>query len=154
MRQHRVNNYFGCRERSCSRFGDAWLASHAMPWAVITRFTRCPCRRDLSKLEQLQTERLDLRNDAEHRGPILEQAGEHGFASCQLRHHRGKGGEGRRSEPALYPDRVHARRCGHSLILHPDLVSRQRQNLVIVRTRYFGDVRERPDERSRNSRAR
>jgi hypothetical protein len=104
-----------------------------MPWGGITRFTRCPCRLDLSKLEQFQTERLDLRNDAEHCGTIRERAGEHGFAFCQLRRHRRKGREGRSSELALYADRVHERRCGHYLILHPDLVSRQRQNLVIVR---------------------
>jgi len=48
----------------------------------------------LSKFEQFEAERLDLRNDAEQRGPIREQAGEHGLAAFQLRHHRGKGGQG------------------------------------------------------------
>jgi hypothetical protein len=50
-----------------------------------------------------------------------------------LRRHRGKGGEGGSSEPALDADRVQARRCGHSVMLQPDLVSRRRRNLVIVR---------------------
>jgi hypothetical protein len=44
----------------------------------------------LSKFEQFEAERLDLRKDAEQRGPILAQAGEHGLAALQLRHHRGK----------------------------------------------------------------
>jgi hypothetical protein len=87
----------------------------------------------LSEFEQFEAERLDLRKDAEQRGPILEQAGEHGLAAFQLTHHRGKGGEGGSSEPALYPDRVQARRCGHAVMLQPDLVTRRRQNLVIVR---------------------
>jgi hypothetical protein len=34
-----------------------------------------PSRGDLSKFEQFKAEHLDLRNDAEHRGLILEQAG-------------------------------------------------------------------------------
>src|SRR5450631_2993584 len=46
---------------------------------------------DSSKFEQFETERLDLRNDAEQRGSILEQTGEHGLAALQLGHHRGKG---------------------------------------------------------------
>jgi hypothetical protein len=87
----------------------------------------------LSEFEQFEAERLDLRKDAEQRGPIFEQAREHGLAAVQLRHHRGKGREGGSSEPALYPDRVQARRCGHAVMLQPDLVSRRRQNLVIVR---------------------
>jgi hypothetical protein len=87
----------------------------------------------LSEFEQFEAERLDLRQDTEQRGPILEQAGEHGLAAFQLRHHRGKGREGGGSESALYPDRVQARRCGHAVTLQPDVVSRRRQNLVIVR---------------------
>ena len=87
----------------------------------------------MSKLDQFEAERLDLLKDAEQRGPIREQAGEHRLAALQLRHHRGKGGQGGSSEPALYPDRVQALRCGHVIILAPDLVSRRRQNLVIVR---------------------
>jgi hypothetical protein len=42
-------------------------------------------------------------------------------------------------------------------MLQPDLVSPRRQNLVIVRMpvlSLFGDVQERPVERSRSSRAR
>ena len=49
---------------------------------------------DLSKFEQFEAERLDLRKDAEQRGPILEQTGEQGLAAFQLRHHRGKGRQG------------------------------------------------------------
>jgi hypothetical protein len=89
-------------------------------------------RADLSEFDQLEVERFDLRKDAEHRGPVLEQAGEYGLAALQLRHHRGKGRQGRSSEPAPYPDRVQARRCGHAIIVQPDLVSRRRRNPVIV----------------------
>jgi hypothetical protein len=107
--------------------------------AVIERswvcaLMRCPFRPDFSKFEQLEAERLDLPKDAEQRGPILEQTGEHGLAAFQLRHHRGKRRQGGRSEPAPYPDRVQARQSGHAIILQPDLVSRRRRNLVIVRT--------------------
>src|SRR5471030_1032931 len=91
-------------------------------------------RPDLSKFDELEAERFDLRNDAEQRGPIREQAGEHGLAAFELRHHRGKGRQGGSSEPALYPDRVQARRCSHTTILPGDLVSRRRRNLVILRT--------------------
>ena len=87
----------------------------------------------MSKFEQLEAERFDLRNDAEHRGPIREQAGQHGLAVLYLRRHRWEGGESGSSEPARYPDRVQARRCGHAIIVQPALVSRQRRNLVIVR---------------------
>jgi hypothetical protein len=104
-----------------------------MRWAVTASFTRCRSRPDLTEFEQFEAERLDLRKDAEQCGPILEQAGEHGLAAFQLGHHRGKGGEGGSPESALYPDRVQAGRCGHAVMLHPDLVSRRRQNLVIVR---------------------
>ena len=104
-----------------------------MRWAVIACFARCRSRPDLAKFEQFEAERLDLRKDAEHRGPILEQAGEHGVAALQLGHHRGKRGQGGSSEPPFDPDRVQARRCGHATILQPNLVSRRRQDLVIVR---------------------
>jgi hypothetical protein len=85
-----------------------------------------------SEFEQFKAERLDLRKDAEHRGPILQHAGEHGLPTRQLGHHRRKGGQGRRSEPTLYPNRVQARRCGHAVMLQPDLVSRRRRNQVIA----------------------
>jgi hypothetical protein len=87
----------------------------------------------LPQLDQFEAERLDLRKDAEQRGPILQQTGEHGLAAFGLRHHRGERRQGGSSEPALYPDRVQAWRCGHPTILQPDLVSRQRRNLVIAR---------------------
>jgi hypothetical protein len=45
----------------------------------------------LPEFNQLEAERLDLRKDAEHGGPIVEQAGEHGLAALYLRDHRGKG---------------------------------------------------------------
>src|SRR5205085_1671742 len=57
------------------------------------------------------------------RPTAFEPAGEHGLPVLHLRRHRGEGGESCRSEPALYPDRVEARRCGgHAAILEPDLV--------------------------------
>jgi hypothetical protein len=97
----------------------------------------------LAQFEQIEAERLDLLKDAEQRGPVREQAGEHGVAVFQLRHHRGKGGQGGSSEPTPYPDRVQARKCGHASILNPDLVSRRRRDLVILwrrGSRRFGDV--------------
>jgi hypothetical protein len=71
-------------------------------------------RPDLAQFEKFEAERFDLRNDAEHRGPIFKQAGEHGLAAGQLRDHRGERGQGGSSEPTLYPDRVQARRGGHA----------------------------------------
>jgi hypothetical protein len=112
---------------------DAGVASNAMVRAVIAWLTRCRSRLDLSEFEQLEAERLDLRKDAEQRGPIRDQAGEHGLAAFQLGHHRGKGRQGGSSEPTPYPDRVQARRCGHAVMLQRDLVIRRRQNLVILR---------------------
>jgi len=87
----------------------------------------------LAQFEQLEAERFDLPEDAEQAGPIFNKTGEHGLAAFDLRHHRGEGGQGGRSEPALYPDRVQARQRGHVTILRPDLVSRRHRNLVIVR---------------------
>jgi hypothetical protein len=90
-------------------------------------------RPDLAQFEQFEPERFDLAEDAEQGGPIFNKTGEHGLAALDLTHHRGEGGKGGRSEPALYPDRVQARHCGHTVILRLDLVSRRRRNLVIVR---------------------
>jgi hypothetical protein len=132
-----------------------FLASHAMRWAVIAWFTRCRCRPDLSEFEQFKAERLDLRNDAEQRRPILEQTDQHGLAASQLRHHRGKGRQGGRPQATLDSDGVEARCGDHAIIVQPDLVSRRRRNLVIgAHRRYVGDVGERPAETSRSSRAR
>jgi hypothetical protein len=91
----------------------------------------------LSEFEQVKAEGFDLRKDAEQRGPILEQASEHCLAALQLRHHRGEGGQGGSSELTFYPDGVQARSCGHVIILQPDLVSRRRQDLVIVRATWL-----------------
>lgn len=94
--------------------------------------------------------------DAEHSRPVFKQAGEHRLVALQLRHHRGKGGQSRSSKPTFYPDRVQARQRGHVVMLRPDLVRRQRRNLVIVcgtAPGYVGN-RERPVDRSLSSRAR
>ena len=90
-------------------------------------------RPDLAQFEKFEAERFDQRNDAEHRGSIFEPAGEHGLAARQLRHHRGEGGQSGSPEPTPYPDRVQALRCGHGIIVRPDLVSRRRRNQVITR---------------------
>jgi hypothetical protein len=130
------------------------LRRHAVVSAAW--FMRCRLRPDLSEFEQFETERFDLRKDAEHRGAIFKQAGEHGLAARRLRHHRGKGGQSGSSEPAPYPNRVQAPRCGHVVIVRYDLVNRRRRNQVIAHsgvTRYLCDVRKRPVERSRSSRA-
>ena len=77
-----------------------------------------------AELQELKTQALDLCNDAEHGGPILEQTGEHGLAARQLGHHRRKRRQTRGSEPALYSDRVQARRRVHAGIVPADLVTR------------------------------
>jgi hypothetical protein len=92
-------------------------------------------RWDVPDFAQFEAEGLDLRKDAEHRGAVLERSGENGLAALALGNHRRKRGEGGSSEPALYPDRVQAQRCGHATIVHPDPVSRRRRNPVIVRSR-------------------
>jgi hypothetical protein len=62
----------------------------------------------LSEFDQFEAERFDLRKDAEHRGPIFKQAGEHGLAALQLRHHRGEGGQG--GSWVDWASEVHAKR--------------------------------------------
>ena len=103
-----------------------------MRWTVIAWFMRVRSPPGLPEFEQFEPERFDLREDAEQGGPVLERAGEHGVAAVELGHHRGEGGEGGGSESTLYADRVQAGRCGHVMIVQPDLVSRRRRNLVIV----------------------
>ena len=112
---------------------------------------------DPSDFEQFEAEGLDLQEDAEHRGAIFKQAGQHRLAVLQLRLHRGKGGESGRAELAAYADRVKARRFGHAVIVRADLVSRGHRNLMILpamRPCYSDDIQDRPAERSRNCRAR
>src|SRR4051794_3044457 len=87
---------------------------------------------DSPELEQLEAERFDLRDDAEQRGPVLDQAREHRLAALQLARHRWERRQGGLSESAPYPDRVQARRCGHASTLAPGPVSRRRWNPVIV----------------------
>jgi hypothetical protein len=67
-----------------------------------------------------------MRKDAEYRGQVFKQAGEHGLAALQLRHRRGEGGQSGSSEPTPYPDRV-PRHTG-------------RQRLVQVCKRVVGEV--------------
>src|SRR5258706_445780 len=87
---------------------------------VVRRHALCGLRRsrpDLAQLEKLEAEGLDLRKDAEHRGLVFKQAGEHGLTAGQLGRHRGKGGQSSRSEPTPYPDGVQARRHA-TTVLH------------------------------------
>ena len=86
---------------------------------------------DLVEVEKLEAERFDLRDNAEQRRPICKQACQHGLAACQLTHHGGEGGQSGSSESTPDPDRVQARRCGHAMIVRPNLVSRQHRNPVI-----------------------
>jgi hypothetical protein len=118
-------------------------ASNAMRWTVIAGFTQRRPRLDLTKFEQFETERLDLLEDTKQCGLILDQTGEHGLAAFQLGYQRGKGGPGGYSEPAPYPDRVQARRCGHVVILQLGRVSRRHRNLVIARTPVLAPSRRR-----------
>jgi len=61
---------------------------------------------DLAELDQFQAERFSLREDAEYRGPILEQAGEHGLSAVDVGNHRRKGRKGGGPEAALDPNAV------------------------------------------------
>src|SRR2546423_14549552 len=70
-------------------------------------------RWDVPDFEQFEAEGLDLRQGAEKRGAVLQHTREDGLAALALGRHRRKGREGGRSEPALYPDRVHAQLRGH-----------------------------------------
>ena len=126
---------------------------------VVRRHALCGLRRsrpDLVQLDEFEAEGLDLRKDAEHGGLIFEPAGEYGLTAGQLGHHRGEGGQGGRSEPTPYPDRVQARRRGHATIVLPDLVIRRRRNpaMGLAYPAYFGDVGDSRLESSRDWRAR
>ena len=90
---------------------------------------------DLVEVEKLEAERFDLRDNAEQRRPICKQACQLGLAACQLTHHGGEGGQSGSSESTPDPDRVQARRFSHQVMLKLDLVSRRRQNQVIVYVR-------------------
>ena len=63
----------------------------------------------LSEFEQVQAERLDLRNDAEQCRSVLQGAGEYRLVFLELGHHQGEGGQGGSSKPSLYPNRVEVR---------------------------------------------
>jgi hypothetical protein len=91
-----------------------------------------PARADLAQLDQLQTERLDLRDDAEHCGPILEQAGEDRLPAVDVMDHRGKGRERRGAKLAIDPDAVQVRPSTHATIVRRGWVTRQHLNVVIV----------------------
>jgi hypothetical protein len=101
---------------------------------VIALLVPVPSRPDLVQFEKVEAERFDLRNDAEHCGPIFKQTGEHGLTALQLIDHRGEGGQSGSSESTPHPDRVQARQCGHTTIVQHELVSRQRRNQVITCT--------------------
>jgi hypothetical protein len=74
--------------------------------------------RHLAKFENLEPKRLHLRENPVYRGPVLEQAGEHGLAGLHFRSHARKCGQSGSSKPPLYPDHVVAARlCGHAMIL-------------------------------------
>jgi hypothetical protein len=58
-----------------------------------------------------------LLEDAEHRRPILEQAGEHGLSAVDVVHHRRKGRKGGRPEAALDPNAVQVVPSVHNFIV-------------------------------------
>jgi hypothetical protein len=72
-------------------------------WKATARFRS---RVYLFQFEQLESERLDLRKDAEQCRLVFQRAGEYRLAVVQPGHHRGKGGQGGSSEPSVYPNRV------------------------------------------------
>jgi hypothetical protein len=112
---------------------------------------------DLSELDQLEPECLNLPHDTEHFRLILQQTGEHRIASLHLGGHRGKRGQGGRPEPTLDRDLVHGWECCHTIIVVRNLVNPRRRNLVIALPGSHIGPRmraERPVDRSRNSRPR
>ena len=85
--------------------------------SAVSRHRRIPVislSADPSKLDQLQAERLHLFDDAEHRGAILEQAGQDGLASVDVMDHRGEGREHGGAEAAIDPDAVQIVRSLHA----------------------------------------
>src|SRR3954463_1948762 len=58
--------------------------------SILVRLPARACR-DLADLEQVEAERLDLRQHAEERRAILDQTRQHRLAALQVGHHRGKG---------------------------------------------------------------
>jgi hypothetical protein len=74
-------------------------------------------RPDLAQLDQLEAERFNLREDAEHRGPILEQTGEYGVPAVDVMDHRGKGGQRGGPEAAMYSDAVQVGLGVHDVII-------------------------------------
>jgi hypothetical protein len=92
----------------------------------------------LFEFEQVQTKGLDLRKGAEQCRPVFQRAGEYRLVVIQLGHHRGKGGQGGRSKPSLYPNRVQARQRSHLAIMYPDPVSHLLPDQVIVPRRQKG----------------
>lgn len=91
-----------------------------------------PARPDLAELDQFQPERLDLCDDTEHRGPILEQSGEHGLSTVDLMDHRGEGRERGGAKLAVNPDAVQVGSGTHATMVVARWVTRQRLNMVIT----------------------
>src|ERR1700755_1417478 len=89
-------------------------------------------RGDPPELEQVETERLDLREDTEQRGAVFERTGEHRLAGLQLGGHRRARREGGESEPAPYAERIQPQRCCHAIMLPLDVVSRRDWDPVIA----------------------
>lgn len=61
---------------------------------------------EVAEFEEIQTESLDLRNDAIERRLILEDAGEHSLTSAELRGQRREGGQHGRAELPPHPDPI------------------------------------------------
>jgi hypothetical protein len=76
-----------------------------------------PSWQDLAEFDQFQAERFNLREDAEHRPPVLEQSGEYRLSAVDVMNHRGKGGERGRPEAALDPDGVKVGLSAHAIIV-------------------------------------
>jgi hypothetical protein len=83
-------------------------------------------RPEWANFDQIEAERLDLPEDAEQRGSILEQPCQDSLAALEGRHQRWKGRERGRSEPASYPDAEQTGRFTHTPILPRHMVSVRR----------------------------
>src|SRR4051794_10867910 len=113
-------------------------------------------RPDLAQLEQFESEGFNLAHNGEDGGLVFQAAGENGLASLQLWLHRGERRQCGRSELPLDPDPVEPGLIEHRLIVHADLVSGPRRNLMIWSADGAGaypGVRDSPRESSRSSRA-
>jgi hypothetical protein len=72
---------------------------------------------ELAELDQFQAKGLNLCQDAEDGGTILEAAGQYGLAAVDMMGHRGKGRECGGPEAAIDSDAIQALTSVHDTIV-------------------------------------